>query len=74
MDWNFIEASWPQFRDEVRAHWRRLTEAQLDLIAGRRAHLASNIEDAYALTGAEAERQIRGFEARNLHPRPVSFR
>jgi uncharacterized protein YjbJ (UPF0337 family) len=74
MDWNFVEASWQRFRGEVRANWGRLTSAQLDVIAGGRARLASTIKEAYAVTGDEAERQIKNFEARNQHPRPVSFR
>jgi uncharacterized protein YjbJ (UPF0337 family) len=44
------------------------------LIAGSRARLASKIEEAYGVTSNEAERQIKSFEARNQHPRPVSFR
>jgi len=74
MDWNFVEASWLRFRGEVHANWVRLTPAHLDVIAGRRARLASQIEEAYGITGDEAERQIRSFEARNQYPRPVSFR
>ena len=74
MDWNFVEASWQQFRSDVNANWGRLTSTHLDLIAGSRARLASKIEEAYGVTGDEAERQIKSFEARNKHPRPVSFR
>ena len=74
MDWNFVDASWLHLRDEVRANWGRLTSAHLDLIAGSRARLASKIEAAYGVTSKEAERQIKSFEARNQHPRPVSFR
>ena len=74
MDWNLVEASWQRFRGEVHANWRRLTDAHLDLIAGRRVHLASKIEEAYGVTADEAERQIKSFEARNQQPRPVSFR
>jgi uncharacterized protein YjbJ (UPF0337 family) len=74
MDWNLVEASWQRFRSEVHAHWGRLTDAQLDVIAGGRGRLARKIEEAYGLTSDEAERQIRSFEARNQHPRPVSLR
>lgn len=74
MDWNLVEASWQRFRSEVHANWRRLSDAQLDLIAGRRVRLANRIEEAYGISGDEAERQIRSFEARNQYPRPVSFR
>jgi uncharacterized protein YjbJ (UPF0337 family) len=61
-------------QDEVHANWGRLTSAHLDLIACRRARLASKIKEAYGITGDEAERQIKSFEVRNQHPRPVSFR
>jgi uncharacterized protein YjbJ (UPF0337 family) len=74
MDWNIVETSWQRFRDEVHANWGRLTSSQLDLIAGKRASLATKIREAYGVTGNEAERQIKSFEARNQHPRPVSFR
>ncbi|MGB6602736.1 MAG: hypothetical protein WBE65_00360 [Steroidobacteraceae bacterium] len=74
MDWNLVEASWQRFRVEVHANSGRLTDAHLDLIAGRRVYLASKIEEAYGVTGDEAERQIKSFEARNKHPRPVSLR
>jgi len=74
VDWNLVEASWQRFRDEVHANWGRLTSAHLDLIAGSRARLASKIEEAYGVTSNEAERQVKNFEARNQHPRTVSFR
>jgi len=74
MDWKVVEASWQRFRSEVHANWGRLTDAHLDWIEGRRARLASKIEEAYGVTRDEAERQIESFEARNQYPRPVSFR
>jgi uncharacterized protein YjbJ (UPF0337 family) len=74
MDWNLVEASWPQFRGDVHANWGRLTSVHLDVIAGRRACLSNEIKEAYGVTSEEAERQIKSFETRNQHPRPVSFR
>jgi hypothetical protein len=74
MDWNSAQADWPRFRDEVHANWTMLTSGQLDLIAGGRVRLANKIEEAYGITGDEAERQIKSFELRNAQPRPVSFR
>jgi uncharacterized protein YjbJ (UPF0337 family) len=74
MDWNMALADWQLFKGEVRAHWTRLTDSHLDLIAGKRVRLADNIRDAYGLTRDQAEQQIRTFEARILDPRPVSSR
>ena len=74
MDWNLAKANWQQFRGEVHANWGRLTSVHLDVIAGRRACLSNEIREAYGVTSEEAERQIKSFEARNQHPRPVSYR
>jgi uncharacterized protein YjbJ (UPF0337 family) len=74
VDWNFVEASWERFSHDVHANWGRLTSAHLDLIAGRRARLASKLKAAYGVTGDEAERQIKNFAMRNQHPCAVSFR
>ena len=72
MDWNFAAAHWQQVKCEVLANCGRLTSGHLDVIAGRRACLSNQIKEAYGVAGDEAERQIKSFEARNQHPRPVS--
>ena len=74
MDWKSVAEEWKAFRNEVRSQWRLLTEAQLEAIAGRRAHLAEQIRISYGFAPDEAERQILNFEARNHFLRPVSQR
>jgi uncharacterized protein YjbJ (UPF0337 family) len=74
MDWNSVVVEWKPFRNEVRAQWWKLTDAQLDVIAGVRTRLAEQIRVSYGVTPDEAERQIRSFEARNQFLRPVSSR
>lgn len=74
MDWSSVVVEWKPFRNEVRAQWGKLTNAQLDAIAGVRTRLADQIRVSYAVTPDEAERQIRSFEARNEFLRPVSSR
>jgi hypothetical protein len=74
MDWIAAAREWRYFRNEVRGHWRRLTNEQLQLIAGRRAALEEQLRESYGLTSAEAERQIIDFEARNEFLRATSSR
>lgn len=74
MDWKVAEADWQLFKGEVRAHWAKLTDSHLEVIAGRRVRLADKIRDAYGFTRDQAEQQIRNFEARILDSRPVSRR
>ena len=58
MDWNKIEGNWKHFHPVIKAHWAKLTDQQLDVIAGRREQLAEQIQSAYALTRKEAGKQL----------------
>lgn len=49
-----------------------MSEEQLAAIAGKRSGLLSSIQSIYGLTRAQAEREIRVFEARNKDYRPNS--
>ena len=62
MNWNVVEGNWKQFKGKVRQHWGRLTDDQLDVIAGKRDLLAGKIQEAYGITLDEADKQIRAFE------------
>jgi uncharacterized protein YjbJ (UPF0337 family) len=74
MDWSAAAIEWRGFRGEVRAHWTKLTHAQLDTIAGKRVRLTEQIRASYDVTHAEAERQVDSFEARNSYFRAASSR
>jgi uncharacterized protein YjbJ (UPF0337 family) len=70
MNWTLAEHNWPQFKGTVRARWMRLTDAHLEAIAGKRTALLGSIQEVYGITRADAEREIRAFEARNKNYRP----
>jgi len=74
MDWIAASAEWPHFKHAVRAEWKNLTNAQLDVICGVRARLGEQICSSYGVTAKEAERQICYFEARSEYFLPVSSR
>jgi len=62
MDWNRIAGNWAHWKDRVRERWGKLTDRQLDDIAGRRDELVGQIEELYDLSRAEVERQLRNWE------------
>ena len=62
MDWDRISGNWAWWRERIQERWGRLTEDHLDLIAGRREHLAGRIQEVYCLSRTEAERQLRNWE------------
>ncbi len=69
MNWDIVEGNWKQFRGKVKSQWGRLSDDQLDLIAGKRVELAGKIQEHYGLAKDEVERQIKEFEAQNRDDR-----
>lgn len=59
------EGSWKQIKGKVKEQWGKLTDDDLDVIAGRRDQLAGKIQERHGVAKDEAERQIRDFETRN---------
>lgn len=62
MNWDIVEGNWKQFKGKVRARWGKLTDDQLELIAGKRIELAGRIQESYGVSKDEAEVQIKLFE------------
>ncbi|WP_018411776.1 CsbD family protein [Methyloversatilis thermotolerans] len=62
MNWDTVEGNWKQFKGTVKARWGKLTDDELDMIAGKRMELSGRIQEAYGLTKEQAERQIERFE------------
>lgn len=43
MNWERIEGNWKQFKGNVKQQWGKLTDDELDVIAGKRQTLAGKI-------------------------------
>jgi uncharacterized protein YjbJ (UPF0337 family) len=65
MNWDIAEGNWKQLKGKVKSQWGKLTDDQLDVIAGKRIELAGRIQEAYGITKDEAEKQIEQFEKLN---------
>jgi uncharacterized protein YjbJ (UPF0337 family) len=65
MEWNDIAAKWMQFKGSAKQEWGKLTDDDLDYIAGTRDRLIGRLREKYGMTEAEAERQAeRWFQTR----------
>ena len=62
MNLDIVKGNWKQIKGKVKAQWGKLTDDQLDVIAGRRNELAGKIQEAYGVSKEEAEEQIKKFE------------
>ena len=58
MNWDRIEGNWKQFRGNAKEQWGKLTDDQLDIVAGKREHLVGKIQEAYGITKEETEKQV----------------
>ena len=58
MNWDQIEGKWHQVKGKVREQWGKLTDDDLDVIAGRRDQFLGRLQERYGLARGEAERQI----------------
>jgi len=64
MNWNQIEGNWKQFKGIAKQQWGKLTDDQLDVIAGKREQLSGKIQEAYGMTKDETEKQLSDWQGR----------
>ena len=65
MDWNRVEGNWKQVKGKVREQWGKLTDDDLDVIAGKREQLLGKIQERHGLSQEEAEKQVAVWIERN---------
>ncbi len=58
MNWDRIEGNWKQIKGQALAQWGKLTDDDLDLVAGRKDQLAGKIQERYGVAKDEAHRQV----------------
>jgi uncharacterized protein YjbJ (UPF0337 family) len=66
MDWTVIEARWPEYKAGAKRQWDKLSEQQLRGTGGKREYVLRRVQEAYALTREEAERQLSDWQARQV--------
>lgn len=61
MNTDQIEGKWHQIKGSVRARWGKLTDDDLDRIAGNRELLLGEIQERYGKSKEEAKREVNEF-------------
>lgn len=59
-----MKGNWNQVKGKVKEQWGKLTDDDLDVIAGRRDQLCGRIQERHGLARDEAEKQVKDFERR----------
>lgn len=65
MNQDRIQGRWKQLKGKVKEQWGKLTDDDLDVIAGRRDQLLGRIQQRHGLAKDEADRQVKDWESRN---------
>ena len=58
MNWDRIQGNWKQVAGKAKAQWGKLTDDDLDVVAGRREQLAGRIQERYGIAKDEVEKQF----------------
>ena len=69
MNWDQIQGKWKQMKGSVRQRWAKLTDDDLDLIAGKREEFAGRLQERYGIARDEAERQVDEWQRSMTEPR-----
>ena len=64
MNWSNIESGWNEFKSSARQQWSKLSDEQINATMGKREQLSTEVQQAYALSKDETDRQISDWQSR----------
>jgi uncharacterized protein YjbJ (UPF0337 family) len=64
MNKDTAEGNWMQFKGKVQEQWGKLTDDDLDVIAGKRDQLLGRIQERHGINKDEAEKQFNTWNER----------
>lgn len=63
MNWDQIAGQWTQLKGNIREKWGKLTDDDLDLVAGNRDKLIGKLQERYGLAKDQALASVDKFIA-----------
>ncbi len=61
MNWDQIEGNWRQFKGEAKRRWGKLTDDDLNVIAGHKEKLLGKLQERYGKSQDELEQEVEDF-------------
>lgn len=58
MNWDQVQGKWKQVKGEAKARWGKLTDDDLDVVAGERDKLVGRIQERYGIAKDQAQREV----------------
>jgi uncharacterized protein YjbJ (UPF0337 family) len=63
MNWDQLKGQWQQLKGHAKSKWAKLTDDDVDNVAGKRDVLIGKIQERYGMLKEEAEKQVDGWIA-----------
>ena len=63
MNWDRIKGNWKQVEGRAKAQWGKLTDDDLQVVAGHREQLAGRIQERYGVAKDEVEKQLTAWQS-----------
>jgi uncharacterized protein YjbJ (UPF0337 family) len=60
-----LQGKWKQVKGSVKEQWGKLTDDDLDVIAGKQEQLIGRIQERYGITREEAAKQVKDWSAKS---------
>ena len=57
MNWDQVEGKWKQLKGDVRKQWGKLTDDDLEYMAGSRDKFVGRLQERYGVAREEAQKQ-----------------
>jgi uncharacterized protein YjbJ (UPF0337 family) len=64
MDWNRVEGNWKQMKGKVKEQWGKLTDDDLDVIAGKQDQLEGRLQQRYGYAKDQATKEVNDWYGR----------
>lgn len=68
MNWEYIEGNWTDIKSSLRLRWAKLTDEDIEGIAGQRDDLLAKLRNLYGFSADRAEAELRDWER---HQEPI---
>jgi len=62
MNWDQVEGKWKQMKGTAKQKWGKLTDDDLDLIAGSRDKLVGRLQERYGIAKDAAEKEVDSWD------------
>jgi uncharacterized protein YjbJ (UPF0337 family) len=58
MNWDTLGGQWAQFKGKVREKWGKLTDDDMEVVAGKKDQLVGRLQERYGYMKDQAEKEV----------------